>query len=376
MSTVTVDRTSQRYSSGPQKRPRCVGLHTTEGGSWPSYGGGGYAPHSTIKPLPGVGIQVREHIDFDDYGRAFENRSGGVETNTAGVIQFELVGTCDERNPHDVYYWPDADDAVLEALADYLRPIMGRYDIPLRSTVTWKSYNKGQRPSSYGLDNGVRLTGSDWLEYVGILGHQHVPENSHGDPGDFPIARLLHFLGASSGGAQSVPFDPPKPQPEPQEHYWTVTAKGYSTADVQRIVDVTVDNLYGPATRAAVRDLQKKLGVTADGYFGPATAAAFEKSQKKGGGKKAPKFPLPRGHWYGPESSDKRNHSGYYKRDRDGIRTWQRRMKKRGWTITPDGRYGTRTASVAESFQREKGLAVDGLVGPVTWKAAWEEPVT
>src|SRR5699024_5843488 len=99
------------------------------------------------------------------------------------------------------------------------------------------------------------------------------------------------------------------------------------------------------------------------------TAAAYEKSQKKGGGKKSPKapaFPLPRGWYFGPKSGPKQSVSGYYSH-RSDLRRWQQRMKDRGWSITPDGLYGSRTASVARAFQKEKGLAVDSLIGNDTW---------
>ncbi|QKW40723.1 peptidoglycan-binding protein [Actinomadura sp. NAK00032] len=48
----------------------------------------------------------------------------------------------------------------------------------------------------------------------------------------------------------------------------------------------------------------------------------------------------------------------------------------RGWRIAADGAYGPRSESVCRSFQAEKGLAVDGIVGPATWRAAWEAPIT
>ena len=91
---------------------------------------------------------------------------------------------------------------------------------------------------------------------------------------------------------------------------------------------------------------------------------------------KAPKFPLPAGHWYGVESSNPKNHSGYYAKDRAGIKQWQAQMKKRGWKITVDGRFGKQSASVALAFQKEKRLSVDGAVGASTWAASWSKPVT
>jgi hypothetical protein len=58
------------------------------------------------------------------------------------------------------------------------------------------------------------------------------------------------------------------------------------------------------------------------------------------------------------------------------VRTWQQQMSARGWTIGVDGIFGPQSAGVAEQFQAEKGLAVDGLVGPDTWSASWTAPVT
>jgi hypothetical protein len=58
------------------------------------------------------------------------------------------------------------------------------------------------------------------------------------------------------------------------------------------------------------------------------------------------------------------------------VRTWQQRMKDRGWAIGVDQHYGPASEDVCRKFQREKGIAVDGLVGPNTWAAAWTAPVT
>lgn len=105
-------------------------------------------------------------------------------------------------------------------------------------------------------------------------------------------------------------------------------------------------------------------------------AATAPQPDPKPKASKAPPFPLPKGHWYGPESRDPRNHSGYWKRDRDGIRTLQQRLKDRGWRISVDGRYGPDTRDVVRKFQHEKRLRVDGGVGAQTWAALWEAPIT
>ena len=58
------------------------------------------------------------------------------------------------------------------------------------------------------------------------------------------------------------------------------------------------------------------------------------------------------------------------------VKQWQTRMKDRGWSITADGDYGDRSEQVCRAFQREKGLHMDGILGPTTWQKAWTAPVT
>jgi peptidoglycan hydrolase-like protein with peptidoglycan-binding domain len=60
----------------------------------------------------------------------------------------------------------------------------------------------------------------------------------------------------------------------------------------------------------------------------------------------------------------------------EDVRTWQARMRERGWGLAVDGFYGDESARTCRAFQGEKGLGVDGVVGPETWGAAWTAPVT
>lgn len=59
-----------------------------------------------------------------------------------------------------------------------------------------------------------------------------------------------------------------------------------------------------------------------------------------------------------------------------GTSTWQAQMAARGWRIDVDDLYGNQSENVCRQFQSEKGLDVDGVVGPITWDAAWTAPVT
>lgn len=90
-----------------------------------------------------------------------------------------------------------------------------------------------------------------------------------------------------------------------------------------------------------------------------------------------PPFPYPAGNYLGTPRPDPSCHSGYYGGpDTVNVHAWQARMAARGWAIVMDGCYGPASQAVCTAFQQEKGLAADGLVGPVTWGAAWTAPVT
>lgn len=143
----------------------------------------------------------------------------------------------------------------------------------------------------------------------------------------------------------------------------------------------TFDGMFGPEVDKAVRALQRAAKIAVDGDAGKDTIAAAKAAKVKRElptvkKPKVPAFPLPADHWYGPESKNPKNHSGYYAKDRAGIKQFQSKLKDRGWTITPDGRFGAATKKVVRQFQAEKGLNVDGGVGPATWSAIWSEPVT
>ncbi len=186
---------------GSAMESNVVVLHTTEGATLPSYDGGAVAPNVTGVPdFPSQTLKWYQHFDVDRSSRALVNLSGGVETNTLNSFQVELVGTCDpsthqrwENAGVQHIYWPEAPDWALAGVAKLLKWLNANHGVQLRSTVTFKAY-----PGSYGASNGVRLTGAQWQAYYGILGHQHVPENLHGDPGAIDINRIL----ALAGGAE------------------------------------------------------------------------------------------------------------------------------------------------------------------------------
>lgn len=288
------DTSGGSFTGGP---PKGV-LHTTETSGWPGYQNGKTCPHFTMRPnMTTLRLEIRQHVPVNVAARALVNNAGGVQTNRDSAIQIELVGTC---NPEwegraGYLYWPKAPMWALDQLRAFMRKLEASCGIRSVAVSPWLPY-----PSSYGNKRGQRLTLSQWDAYSGWLGHQHVPENTHGDPGNLNIAALMQPIVA----VPTVPAQKPPPT----------------------------------------------VGVI-------------------------PRFPLPKGHSFGPRTGPSYHHSGYYSaNDRAGLRIWQAQMRKRGWTIDVDGLYGPQTARVARQFQTNKKLRVDGLIGPQTWSAAWTAP--
>jgi len=190
---------------------RGVILHTTEGSGWPAYGGGKSAPTLTAKPNYSTKhLEWRHHFPLNRSGRALRNDPGGVLTNTSNVVQVELCGTSDKNGPG--MKWFGAPDWALEDLATFLAFMNKEWGVPLVAPHAFLAY-----PGSYG-NSPARMSASEWREFRGVAGHQHVPENSHGDPGALPIGVVLRMARDIRGlNAPAPVVTPPAPTFEDAE---------------------------------------------------------------------------------------------------------------------------------------------------------------
>jgi len=58
----------------------------------------------------------------------------------------------------------------------------------------------------------------------------------------------------------------------------------------------------------------------------------------------------------------------------EDVRTWQARVRARGWTnVTVDGAYGPVSEGACRQVQQIGGIPVDGRVGAVTWPVTWRD---
>lgn len=169
-------------------------LHSTEGstieGAVGAYTKNNSWPHLTVDCRQ---RRVVQHLPLDVAARSLRNLSGGEETNRDGTIlvQVELVGFA--TNPATIGTAADLEWFGREVVA----PICGLTSVPATTGVAWLAY-----PASYGA-SPVRLSGSAWDGYSGVLGHMHAPENLHGDPGAIDINRIL---AAARGATQEEPL--------------------------------------------------------------------------------------------------------------------------------------------------------------------------
>ncbi|HXR37854.1 MAG TPA: peptidoglycan-binding domain-containing protein, partial [Terracidiphilus sp.] len=53
----------------------------------------------------------------------------------------------------------------------------------------------------------------------------------------------------------------------------------------------------------------------------------------------------------------------------DGVTALQQALVKAGFPVTVDGNFGTTTDAAVRQFQQQKGMIVDGIVGPATRSA-------
>lgn len=58
------------------------------------------------------------------------------------------------------------------------------------------------------------------------------------------------------------------------------------------------------------------------------------------------------------------------------VRTWQARMRDRGWRIPVNGIFDADSVRVLNQFKAQLRLPQDGRLGPRAWRGAWQAPIT
>jgi hypothetical protein len=282
---IAEKKTYEAKAGRPPRRadaPSRIVIHTTETARLPGYRDGSVAPHFTI----GVGdpgslpneeagkVRIWQHISLDRTASALKHKPGTIETNHMGAhcVQIECITYIGDQDKAGIVgnkgKFPKALSKALAGLVDEITTALGDINI---STYPEKWSASG----SYGEKASQRLTEEQWETFNGICGHEHVPNNTHWDPGAFDIEEFMGYVTtkrqADSGSAVGQPTVPAARQlfhvgdsdPRVQLICGILQALGYG--------DFTADDLYDSAVASAVEELQGDLGTSVDGIWGPTT---------------------------------------------------------------------------------------------------------
>lgn len=186
--TKSAGNSSGSFVSGYAKKGI---LHTTEGasatGAIGAYKTNNSWPHFTVDKDG----KIYQHVGIDVASRSLQNASGGVETNRGGAIQIEVVAFA------SVPLWPVAQVNALKALMRWIEAQTGI-----------KQYGPAFGSNNQaGLRNPLEFSNAFWKTFNGWCGHQHVPENTHWDPGAINLNSLVEKV--------YVPSSTPEPLPVP-----------------------------------------------------------------------------------------------------------------------------------------------------------------
>ena len=180
-------------------------------------------------------------------------------------------------------------------------------------------------------------------------------------------AYLLQRIAAHAGGSAPIapPFVPPAP---PASATWQVGSTGDKVREIQGIVGVPVDGIYGPQTEAAVRQWQSNLKLTADGVWGPLTEEATKNLF-------AFLANLPIVADVNPDNeffralNEAMTQVVQQGSTGGAVKILQGGLNAKRYALVQDGIFGPATDAAVRQFQSDHGLAVDGIVGPQTWGA-------
>lgn len=159
-----------------------VCLHTTETSGEPGYDNNRLAPHLTYNPQTRT---WKQHYDLDrpsESLRTYDN----YQVFQVEIVCYSAKHIADQR---DTRLWVgDLPDTALQDLADFVKWLNVYVSIP----AVWPE----KQALSWGQANapGFRMTETEFVNFGGVLAHQHVPNNTHWDTGAFPWTDFMALL--------------------------------------------------------------------------------------------------------------------------------------------------------------------------------------
>lgn len=181
---------------------------------------------------------------------------------------------------------------------------------------------------------------------------------------------LLQAIERHAGVAPVAPPAPTVPTPIPSnpQSVWGPGATGDKVREIQRIVGVEQDGVYGPQTQAAVAVWQRNLNIGADGIWGPQTEQATHDLFVFLANLPAVQEVNPANAFF-EALNDARQQVLRQGSTGGAVKIMQLAVNAKGFALVGDGIFGPATDNAVKAFQSSRGLTVDGIVGPMTWDA-------
>lgn len=223
-----------------------------------------------------------------------------------------------------------------------------------------------------------------WKAAKFVGGHKGAPGAATSCPGRNVMSALGAINARAAAIASGAATLPAAPVPAP------TAAPSTSTHAVQTLLAAAglytgkVDGIDGPLTRAAVKAWQTRLGLTADGVWGPATQAAtdaaFAALAAAAASPPPPAAPAVDGAALARVEAEVARRPTIRRNDAGPavVELWDllegSGMREPGMRDARGrGVFGDLTDKCVRDYQRSRGLGVDGVVGPSTWRSLiWE----
>lgn len=245
---------------GDLRRPVLI-LHTIEGAlSYRVAQKHQNPPHLWYSPSR---RELYQTVDLRGPAFALRHPSGTPETNNRGpCLQVELEGSASQTRTWPEAYYENIAQDVVRPLDRFCRE---NYGVTLVGGPSTRTLRYADESDGLGIlastRSALRLSDREWLDAHGLVGHQHVPDNTHWDPGGFRMTSLLSYL---------TDVDQPRVL-----QLFSGNQRLLRGSDVREWQELLVafgfldrgdvDGLFGARTDTATRELQRILGVPVDG---------------------------------------------------------------------------------------------------------------
>ena len=297
----------------------------------------GVVGRSTWYKISYIYVSVKDLAELTSEG---ELPTGDTEVNGSTYPGSPLrkgdTGTSVER----LQFW-------LEQLAEFDKDLLSVSVDGIFGTATENAVKAFQR--KYGLTVDGVVGPATWEaiadQYNSL--ENDIQQNTNGYPGT-PVKQ-----GDTGDSVRTIQF------------YLRIASSNYSS-----IPSVTVDGIFGSATTAAVKAFQKEFGLTQDGIVGKATwQKMYEVYSDIANNLLSPND---RPGTY-PGTPLKQGSTG------TAVREAQFYLKLLAVyypslpDVTIDGVFGPATTAAVKAFQKLFGLTQDGIIGPTTWEALYNQ---